>query len=241
MKRIICGFAFALLVVSTLAPKSAADDPSNAIIKQDGYTVTLDLKFTKKKPNALQRFVSFLDYGPNGHATGFIVGNGLVMTAYHVVSGELSASKKAQLGFGANDALAVRAYVNGCEASVLKIDENADLALLRICQSQKHAKTLAFQPSLSENERLLLIARPFGDKMVRHGTFSGPYEFRGVQYWSAKIDVRDGYSGSPVYNDRAEVVGVFTGYDWAKKLALISPGMRAQKLIEDYSAPPPKP
>jgi S1-C subfamily serine protease len=240
MKRIICGFAVALVLVSVLAPKTAADDPASAIIKQDGYTVTLDLKFTKKKPNALQRFVSFLDYGPNGHATGFLVGDGLVMTAYHVVSGDLSVSKKSQLGFAASDELAVRAYVNGCEASVLKIDENADLALLRVCQSRKH-KAIAFQPNLSENEKLFLIAKPFGDKMVRHGVFSGPYMFKGIQYWAAKLDVRDGYSGSPVYNDNAELVGVFTGYDWSKKLALISPGARAQKLIEDYNAPPTTP
>ena len=62
--------------------------------------------------------------------------------------------------------------------------------------------------------------------------------FRGLQYWSASIDVRDGYSGSPVYNDRAELVGVFSGYDWSKKLALISPGERAQKLLEEYSSSP---
>ena len=238
MKRILCSLALVLAVVSALAPMSAADDPSSTIIKQDGYTVPLDLKFSKKRPNALHRFISFLDYGPNGHATGFIVGSGLVMTAYHVVSGELSVSKKAQLGFAAADQLEVKAFVNGCEATVLKVDENADLALLRVCQSRKHAKQLAFQPTLSENEKLLLIARPFGDKLVRRGTFSGPYEFRGVQYLSAKLDVRDGYSGSPVYNDKAEVVGVFSGYDWSKKLALISPGERAQKLIEDYNAKP---
>ena len=43
------------------------------------------------------------------------------------------------------------------------------------------------------------------------------------EYWSVKIDSRDGFSGSPVYNSKAEVVGVFSGYDWSQKLALISP------------------
>ena len=42
----------------------------------------------------MQRVFSFLDYGPNGFATGFVVGNGLVMTAYHAVSGNLTISKK---------------------------------------------------------------------------------------------------------------------------------------------------
>ena len=237
MKRIICSLAVALLAVSAFTPKSSANDPAESITKHEGYSVALDLKFSKKRPSALQRFISLFDYGPNGHATGFIVGKGLVMTAYHVVSGQLSISKKVQLGFGVNDDLEVKAYVGGCEATVLKVDESADLALLRVCQ-QKHSKAPAFQTTPSENEKLLLVARPFGDRMVRHGVFSGPYEFRGLQYLSAKIDVRDGYSGSPVYNDKAEVVGVFSGYDWSKKVALISPGARAQKLLEDYNSSP---
>ena len=238
MKRIICSFAIVVVVVSVLAPKCAADDPLATILKHEGHTVSLDLTFSKKNQNSLQRFISFLDWGPNGYATGFIVGEGLVMTAYHVVSGELSVSKKVQLGFAAKDKLEVRAYVNGCQATVLKVDVDADLALLRVCRSQKQIGAPAFQTSLIKDEKLLVIARPHGDKMVKRGSFYGPYMFRGQQYWSAKIDGRDGYSGSPVYNGKAELIGVFSGYDWSKKLALISPGIRAQKLLEDYTSSP---
>jgi S1-C subfamily serine protease len=234
MKSKLCSFAVALLVVSLFAPICKADDPAAMIIKRHGYTVSLDLKFLKKQRGPLQNVLSFLDYGPNAYATGFLVGDGLVMTAYHAVSGDLSVSKKAQLGFAANDQLEVRVNINGCSATVLKVDEDADLALLRTCGSQKQAKAPAFQPSLAKDEKLLLIARPHGDKFVRRGIFSGAYKFRGLEYWSATLDVRDGYSGSPVYNGKAELIGVFSGYDWAKKLALISPGARAQKLLEDY-------
>ena len=52
------------------------------------------------------------------------------------------------------------------------------------------------------------------------------------------MEGRDGFSGSPVYNERGEIVGVFTGYDSARKVALISPGTRAQKLIQDYTSHP---
>jgi len=240
MKRIICSFALVIVVVSLLAPECAADDPLAMVLKQDGHTVSLDLKFSKKSQNSLQHVIAFLDYGPNGHATGFIVGDGLVMTAYHVVSGELSVSKKLQLGFAPKDQLKVKVYVNGCQATVIKVDEAADLALLHVCQSQKQAKLAAFQTSLNQDEKLLLIARPHGSKLVRRGIFYGLYSLRGQEYLSAKIDVRDGYSGSPVYNEKAELVGVFSGYDWSKKLALISPGTRAQKLLEEYiSAPRP--
>ena len=236
MKRMLCGLAFALLAAAMLAPSpsTASDDPLAVVIKQEGNTVSLDLRFDKKRQNSIQHVLSFLDYGANGYATGFVVGDRLVMTAYHVVSGKLSASKKTQLGFAAKDELEVKAYVNGCQAQVLRVDEEADLALLRVCRTSKRTAAPAFQASLSEDERLLLIARPNGEKSVRRGQFSGPYTFRGKQYWSARIDGHDGFSGSPVYNDRAQIVGVFSGYDWERKLGVLSPGERAQKLLEDY-------
>ena len=238
MKRMLCGLAFALVAATLLAPSTAADDPLAAVLKHEGHTVSLDLRFDRKRQNSVQHVLSFLDYGVNGYATGFVVGDRLVMTAYHVVSGQLSASKKTQLGFGAKDELEVKAYVNGCQAAVVRVDEEADLALLRVCRTPKRAGAPAFQASMSEDERLLLIARPNGEKSVRRGKFSGPYTFRGKQYWAARIDGHDGFSGSPVYNDRAQIVGVFSGYDWERKLGVISPGERAQKLLEDYNGTP---
>jgi S1-C subfamily serine protease len=156
------------------------------------------------------------------------------MTAYHVVSGELSDAKKIALGFRAKDQLQVKVFVNGCQANVLRVDKEADLALLEICGSHKDVVTPAFQASPSKDERLLLIARPHGDKAVSQGTLHGSYTFRGLEFLAARIEGRDGYSGSPIYNQNAEVVGVFSGYDWSQKLALISPGVRAQKLLEDH-------
>lgn len=236
MKRIFFSIVLVAVAASLLAPKCVADDPLAAVLKYEGHTVALDLKFSKKKQNSFQHVFSLLDYGPNGHATGFVVGEGLVMTAYHVVSGNLSPSKKGQLKFAPDDELEVKVSVNGCDATVLKVDEQADLALLRVCRTQKQVAAPAFQARLNADEKILLIARPNGDKMVRRGVFSGTYMHRGQQYWSAKIEGRDGYSGSPVYNGRAEIVGVFSGYDWGQKLAVISPGVRAQKLLEDYNS-----
>jgi hypothetical protein len=109
---------------------------------------------------------------------------------------------------------------------------------LRVCRSDRQSKAPAFQTSLIQDEKLFLIARPHGSKMVRRGIYHGPYMLHGQQYWAAKIDARDGYSGSPVYNDKAELIGVFSGYDGTKKLALISPGVSAQKLLADYISNP---
>jgi hypothetical protein len=236
MNRRVLSIAISVMVIFLLAPPTRADKLT--VAKRDDSSVSLDLKFTKKKPNAIERIFGFLDYGPNGFATGFVVGNGLVMTAYHAVSGKLSDSKKVQLGFAPGDELAVEIYVKGCHATVIKVDESADLALLRICQSQRQVKAPAFQAIVNKDEKLFVVARPHGNKMVRKGVFYGPYLMKGQEYCLAKIDGHDGYSGSPVYNQKAEIVGVFSGYDRSQKLAMISPGIRAQKLLEDYVAEP---
>jgi hypothetical protein len=104
-----------------------------------------------------------------------------------------------------------------------------------MCKS-KAAKAPTFGMSPSKDDKLFLIARPHGDKVVSHGRFYGPYMLGNQQYWSVKIDSRDGFSGSPVYNANAEVVGIFSGYDWSQKLALISPSTRAKELLDEYYA-----
>jgi S1-C subfamily serine protease len=222
-----------------LAPVSLADSKSSTrmLKQQERYTLSLELEFSKKEQNPLEQAISVLfDVGPNGYATGFLVGNGLVMTAYHVISGNLSTTKKVMLGFKSSDELAVKVFVDGCRAKVIKVDKEADLALLEMCRNSKNAKAPVFQTAPSKDDKLFLIARPHGDKVVSHGSFYGNYMLGNQEYWSVKIDSRDGFSGSPVYNSNAEVVGVFSGYDWSQKLALISPSTRAQKLLEDYNA-----
>lgn len=235
MKRQLCSLVLAALALCALVIPSFGKTSSEVIKQYERNTISLELEFTKKSPNALQRVMSFLNWGPNGYATGFLVGGRLVMTAYHVVSGDLDESKKLALGFGRTDQLEARVYANGCQAKVLKVDVDADLALLEVCGTPKQTVLPSFQLNLNKDEKLMLIARPHGDKVISHGTFYGAYSLKGVDYWSVKINARDGFSGSPVYNEKGEVVGVFSGYDWAQRLAVISPGLRAQKLLAEYA------
>jgi hypothetical protein len=74
-----------LAFILVLTPCSGKDS-SEIIKRHEQNTISLELEFTKKNPNAFQRVISFLNWGPNGYATGFLVGDHLVMTAYHVVS-----------------------------------------------------------------------------------------------------------------------------------------------------------
>ncbi len=116
------------------------------------------------------------------------------------MSGDLDQSKKLALGFGREDQLQVKVYTNGCQAKVIKVDKEADLALLEVCGSPKQSAAPAFQSSLSKDEKLFLIARPHGDRIVGRGTFVGAYAFNGLDYWSVRISARDGFSGSPTTN-----------------------------------------
>ena len=239
MKSKLCSLTcMAVLVTLVFPPVCFADKSASRMLKQqERYTLSLELEFTKKEQNPLEHAISVLfDVGPNGYATGFLVGNGLVMTAYHVISGNLSNTKKVMLGFKPSDELSVKVFVDGCRAKVIRVDKEADLALLEMCRNSKTAKAPKFQTAPSKDDKLFLIARPHGDKVVSHGSFYGNYMLGTQEYWSVKIDSRDGFSGSPVYNSTGEVVGVFSGYDWSQKLALISPSTRAQKLLEDYQA-----
>ena len=107
MKRKTWGIALLGIIISGASFTSAGQNSVAQVAKQQGaYTLSLELEFSKKGRNQLQKAMSvLLALGPNGHATGFLVGDGLVMTAYHVVSGELSDSKKIALGFKPKDEL----------------------------------------------------------------------------------------------------------------------------------------
>jgi S1-C subfamily serine protease len=238
MKKKVCCFGSLAILLCVLEPNSASQgDPGRVVKQRERYTLSIALEFSRKNRNVAQRTLSALaDIGPNAYATGFLVGDGLVMTAYHVVSGRLSVSRRTRLGFKPDDDLQVRAYVGGCPAKVVKIDKDADLALLSICGSPKEAKRPTFQLDPAIDDEILLIAQPHENRFLRRGVFRGPYIFQGRQYWSIKVDAFDGFSGSPVYNNQGDVVGVFLGYDSSEGLAFISPGARAQKFLEEWDA-----
>lgn len=237
MKREAGRFVSVLAALLILSLAGSAQDTLTKIAKQNkSHTITVALEFSKKNRNPMLKALAAVGaITPNGHATGFFVGEGLVMTSYHVVSGKLNAHKKRLLGLKPDDELEVKIYVNDCQAKVVKVDQEADLALLRICSSRQVQRP-TFRTEPSKDEQLLLIAQPGGEKLIRRGSFNGSYAFGGAQYWSAKIDGQDGFSGSPVYNDQGEIVGVFSLYDYARGVALLSPGIKAQRFLEAYDA-----
>ena len=237
--RKVRSFVSVSAMLLLLVLDSPGQDSLSRVAKQhERYTINVSLEFSKKNRNPMLRVLSAIAaMEANAHATGFFVGDGLVMTSYHVVSGKLSASKKRILGFKPDEELEVKVYVNDCPARVVKVDQQADLALLRICTSKQVLRP-TIRTSPSQDEPLLLIAQPGERKLMRRGNFNGPYAFGGSEFLSAKIDGQDGFSGSPVYDDQGGIVGVFSLYDSNRGVALLSPGTKVQQLLSDYAAAP---
>jgi len=218
---VIACLALPKLCVGTRLP-----DP---LRERERNSVSLELEFAPKRPNPFEKLVSFFE--PNAYATGFFVTDRYIITAYHVVSGKLDVTKRLALGLGRHQELEVKVYANGCQAHVVKIDEEADLALLEVCRPFE-AIPPAFQSEVRKDEEVLLIARPQRQKVVGRGTFYGSYNLNGIEFLSLKMSARDGFSGSPVYNAHGEIIGIFSGYDWTQGLAVVSPGERVKKLLE---------
>jgi S1-C subfamily serine protease len=241
MKRKTLALVAVFITISAASVQCLAADPRIPVARDhERYTISIALEFTKKYRSPLLRALASLGTTtPNGYASGFLVADGLVMTSYHVVSGQLSPAKKKRLGFKPDDELEVKAYVNGCPVKVVKVDEAADLALLRVSAPLKQVRRATFASVPANGDQLLLIAQPGQRKMIKKGSFRGTYSFGGYDYWAVRIEGQDGFSGSPVYDNKGNVVGVFCLYDWRQGVGLISPATQAEKLLTDYSAPAP--
>jgi len=100
---------------------------------------------------------------PSGAGSGVVLTpDGFLLTSAHVVDGRGRQGRAS--------------FVDGTEFpfAIVGTDPFSDLALLRVCRSPKQHREPSFQTTPSEDEKLLMIARPHGDKMVRRGVFSGP-------------------------------------------------------------------
>jgi len=151
--------------------------------------------------------VAIATYDASGEAlmtgSGFFVEPGQVITNLHVIRGAARAEIKTLDGKG---------KVYGV-AGVLAIDEEGDLAQLKIDMPLERAKKSELAASLpDEGEKIFVIGNPLKlEGSVSDGIVSAVREVPNVgQIIQITAPISHGNSGSPVFNLRGEVLGVVT-------------------------------
>jgi hypothetical protein len=136
-----------------------------------------------------------------GLGSGFVVGeDGRVATNFHVIR-------------GASEATVVLGNGKEYEAvEVLAVDEEQDLAILRVEARKLKPLPLGDSAKIKPGERVVAIGHPLGlGATVSDGLVSGLREVTPTQSLvQISAPISQGSSGGPVFNDRGEVIGVST-------------------------------
>lgn len=177
-------------------------------------------------------------YGPvpqQGQGSGFILDKqGLILTNNHVINNaqrvEVTLSDKHKY-----------------KATVMGVDKNHDLALLKINAPNLTPAVLADSQNLIVGQRVYAIGNPFGlsGTMTRgiisairsiHGPENNPIE-DAIQTDAA---VNPGNSGGPLLNSRGEVIGITTliannGADQSSGIGFAIPINTAKAVLDDFA------
>ncbi len=151
--------------------------------------------------------VAIVTYDAKGDAlstgSGFFIRPGQVVTSLHVLRGARRTDVKTLDGKG-------RVY---SVAGLLAIDEEGDLALLRVNTPPERPRSSDLAPTLpDEGERIFIIGNPLKlEGSVSDGIVSAVREVPGVgKIVQTTAPISHGNSGSPVFNLKGQVIGVVT-------------------------------
>ena len=162
-------------------------------------------------PNLVKRVkpavVAIATYDANGEAlmtgSGFFLRPGQVVTNLHVIRGAVRAEVKTLDGKGKVFPV----------AGTLASDEEGDLALLSVENATERARSTELADELpEEGETIFVIGNPLKlEGSVSDGIVSAvrevPNSYRIIQITAP---ISHGNSGSPVFNQRGQVIGVVT-------------------------------
>jgi tetratricopeptide (TPR) repeat protein len=206
LKRSIPRFVV-VLCISVFAHLVSAQEPSNSNSTEQTGTVASELKLPELVRRVKPSVVSVLTYDLKGEplisGSGFFVRPGEVMTNVHVIKGAHRVEIHTLEGKG-------RTYQ---VAGALAVDEEADLALLKVDLPVERSRPLSMSATLpDEGEQVFVIGNPLRlEGSVSNGIVSAIREVPDLgRIIQVTAPVSHGNSGSPLFNMRGEVIGIVT-------------------------------
>lgn len=128
--------------------------------------------------------------------------------AFEVVSARQEALDDVQFD---NSVTAVMSDGTEYAATITRLSDNADLALLRIDETGCDYLDSGDEGELAHGERLYTIGSPMGlNHSVSSGVFSGMREIDGTRFIQTDAPINSGNSGGPLVNADGLVVGIST-------------------------------
>jgi V8-like Glu-specific endopeptidase len=225
-------------------------DDRDALERQvfDDYTL-LDIAFLQRGVDLAPAVARLLVVQPSGsfHGTAFRIGDDLLLTNHHVLfdhqAGDApSSSVEAWFGFELDFAGRYRTHtVVNCKADTIVGDKPHDWAVVRVADPMPAgvpviALTGAAPPRV--DDRVYIIQHPQGGvkKIGMHHNIVRYADEDVVQYWT---DTEAGSSGSPVFNERWELVALH--HRWveakaAKTKEYRNQGRRITRVVEGMAA-----
>jgi len=199
-------FALALCFLAFIQITNAQDRPSPDSTRQlitAPQQASLPELVRRVKPSV----VSVLTYDAKGEAlisgSGFFVRAGQVVTNMHVIKGAHRVEIHTLEGKG-------RTYP---VAGALAIDDEADLALLKVEMPADRSRALTMTTAVpDEGEQIFVIGNPLRlEGSVSDGIVSAVREVPDLgRIIQVTAPVSHGNSGSPLFNMRGEVIGIVT-------------------------------
>lgn len=136
-----------------------------------------------------------------GHGSGVHIGNGLILTAAHVVEGKTGIRLKNSFG-----------DIQGAE--LLWTNKSRDVALLKVKRPDRlQASTLICAP-LVPGQKITAEGSPGTAEFVRlRGEVAGAARKSGPWLWAIPIDISGGpgISGGPIFDEHGRIAGIYVG------------------------------
>jgi len=169
---------------------------------QDKPAKTVEQIAEQAKPSVVVILSTARDGKRQGLGTGFVVGDGLIATNYHVI-GE-ARPIQVQLADGSVHEV----------TSIHSSDRNLDLAVIRVAVKELKALPLSDTDDakkLKPGQPIVVLGHPIKLQFsVVAGVLSGQREVEGLSMLQLAIPIEPGNSGGPVLDQGGKVLGIVT-------------------------------